>query len=94
MAQKPIDLSGLPKWQLIEQKLYQHFRFNSFEDAMRFFQLVANYCEQVDHHPNWENCYRDVKVWLWTHDHNDVTQKDIELAQFMQRIADELLQTK
>ena len=37
----------------------------------------------MDHHPEWFNVYNKVDVTLTTHDAGDVTDKDIELAKFM-----------
>lgn len=86
-----LNLESIPKWKHSDEKLSRSFRFNTFLDAIDFFQQVAAYCEKVDHHPNWENCYRDVSVRLWTHDKNTVTQKDIELAKVMDEVAKKLL---
>lgn len=86
-----LDLKNLPEWQLSDGKLSRSFRFKTFLDAMDFFQHVAEYCEQVNHHPKWENCYCDVTAWLWTHDKNTVTTKDIELAKKMDQVARKLL---
>ena len=39
--------------------------------------------ESMDHHPEWFNVYNKVEVTLTTHDAKDVTDKDLELAGFM-----------
>jgi 4a-hydroxytetrahydrobiopterin dehydratase len=41
----------------------------------------------MDHHPEWFNVYRTVDVVLSTHDAGGVTERDIELARFMNEVA-------
>jgi 4a-hydroxytetrahydrobiopterin dehydratase len=48
---------------------------------------VALKAEKLDHHPNWSNVYNEVEVRLWTHDHDGLTEKDFELAEFMDTVA-------
>ena len=41
----------------------------------------------MDHHPEWFNVYNTVDVTLATHDADGVTEKDVELASFMDALA-------
>jgi 4a-hydroxytetrahydrobiopterin dehydratase len=47
--------------------------------------LVA---EKLDHHPEWFNVYDKVEVTLATHDAGGVTERDLALAEAMNRLAD------
>jgi 4a-hydroxytetrahydrobiopterin dehydratase len=49
---------------------------------------VALKAEQMDHHPEWFNVYSRVDVVLTTHDAGGVTARDIELAGFMDGLAE------
>jgi 4a-hydroxytetrahydrobiopterin dehydratase len=41
---------------------------------------VALLAEKLDHHPEWFNVYRNVKIVLTTHDSGGVTELDVKLA--------------
>ncbi|PIW28654.1 MAG: 4a-hydroxytetrahydrobiopterin dehydratase [Rhodospirillales bacterium CG15_BIG_FIL_POST_REV_8_21_14_020_66_15] len=63
------------------------FAFKDFNAAFGFMSRAALMAEKTDHHPEWFNVYNRVEVTLATHDAGGVTQKDIDLAAFMDRIA-------
>ena len=63
------------------------FRFRDFSEAFGFMARVALKAEQMDHHPEWSNVYNRVEVVLTTHDADGVTQKDVDLAAFMDAVA-------
>jgi 4a-hydroxytetrahydrobiopterin dehydratase len=46
--------------------------------------LVA---EKLDHHPEWFNVYKTVTVTLSTHDAGGLTERDVTLAEAMNRLA-------
>jgi 4a-hydroxytetrahydrobiopterin dehydratase len=81
------DLGG---WQKSEAKsaIFRSFKFKTFNEAFAFMTRVALKAEKMDHHPEWFNVYNRVDVTLTTHDAGGVTQKDISLARFMNKIAD------
>ena len=45
----------LPEWSEKENFLNRDFKFNDFTSAFSFMSEVALVCEEMDHHPNWEN---------------------------------------
>ncbi|MEO1406400.1 MAG: 4a-hydroxytetrahydrobiopterin dehydratase [Pseudomonadota bacterium] len=63
------------------------FRFADFKTAWAFMSAAALKAEQMDHHPEWFNVYNRVEVILTTHDASGVTNKDVELGQFMNELA-------
>ena len=62
------------------------YEFLDFSKAFGFMARVAMKAEQMDHHPEWSNVYNRVEITLSTHDAGGVTNKDVELALFMDEI--------
>jgi 4a-hydroxytetrahydrobiopterin dehydratase len=65
----------------------KQFRFKDFNAAFGFMTRVALKADKMDHHPEWSNVYTKVDVVLTTHDAGGVTEKDVELATFMDEAA-------
>jgi 4a-hydroxytetrahydrobiopterin dehydratase len=63
------------------------FTFKDFNEAFGFMTRAALVAEKMDHHPEWFNVYKTVEVTLATHDTGGVTERDIKLAEAMDRIA-------
>ena len=63
--------------------------FTDFNAAFGFMSRVALKAEVMDHHPEWSNVYNRVEVLLTTHDAGGVTQKDVDLARFIDAVAGE-----
>jgi 4a-hydroxytetrahydrobiopterin dehydratase len=59
------------------------YKFADFNEAFGFMSRVALVAEKMDHHPEGSNVYNRVEATLTTHDAGGVTQKDIDLARFM-----------
>ena len=82
-------LAGLSGWSAVEGRdaIRKVYEFEDFSAAWGFMARVALKAEQMDHHPEWFNVYSKVDVTLATHDAGGVTQKDVDLASFMDAIA-------
>jgi 4a-hydroxytetrahydrobiopterin dehydratase len=81
-------LKSLPEWSAADGRdaITRSFRFDDFSAAFAFMTRVAAKADQMDHHPEWFNVWNRVDVTLSTHDAGGVTQKDIDLAAFMDSI--------
>jgi 4a-hydroxytetrahydrobiopterin dehydratase len=77
-----VQLSG---WSAVSGRdaITRTYKFADFNAAFGFMARVALVAEKMDHHPEWSNVYNRVEVVLTTHDAGGVTQKDIDLARFM-----------
>ena len=73
-------LASLEGWSLEQDKLHKTFVFADFVEAFGFMARAALTAESMNHHPEWFNVYRTVKVDLSTHDAGGVTGLDVALA--------------
>lgn len=76
-------------WAMVDGKdaLEKTFLFKDFKQAFAFMTRVAEDAEDLNHHPEWFNVYRTVKVKLTTHDAKGLTALDVELARRMDKAA-------
>jgi 4a-hydroxytetrahydrobiopterin dehydratase len=82
-------LGKLPGWSDVSGRdaIARKFTFRDFNEAFGFMTRAALVAEKMDHHPEWFNVYRTVEVTLSTHDAGGVTERDVALAEAMDRIA-------
>ena len=82
-------IAGLDGWSDVDGRdaISKTFQFKDFNAAFGFMSRAALMAEKMDHHPEWYNIYNRVEVTLATHDSGGVTQKDIDLARFMNAVA-------
>lgn len=88
-AQQLAELDG---WSEVEGRdaICKTYTFRNFNQAFGWMSRVAMQAEKLDHHPEWFNVYKTVKVTLATHDAGGVTELDIKLARFMDKAAEAL----
>ena len=72
-------------WQLDESRdaISKEFQFKNFIEAFSWMTKIAFWAEKINHHPEWFNVYRNVKVVLTTHDVKGLSNLDLELASKM-----------
>ena len=84
-SEQEIQLRQLPQWQITRDpdRLVCTFVFADFKCAFAFMTASALHAEQMNHHPDWSNCWNTVTVHLSTHDKGGLTQLDFDLAKAM-----------
>ena len=82
-------LKKLSGWRLSDKAdaIDKTFTFADFSEAFGFMARAALAAEKMDHHPDWSNAYKTVKVRLSSHDAGGLTARDFKLAEAMDRIA-------
>lgn len=82
-------LGRLHGWSEVEGRdaISKKFVFKDFNEAFGFMARVALVAEKLDHHPEWFNVYKNVTVTLSTHDAGGLTERDIALAEAMDKLA-------
>lgn len=78
--QKDSLLNQVSQWSMRGHQLYREWNFDNFEQALAFTQKVGALAEAANHHPDLELGWGYVKVSLFTHDANALTDQDVSLA--------------
>ena len=67
--------------------LERSYRFKDFAEAFAFLTRVAEHAEAVDHHPEFTSVWNRVDFRLTSHDKGGVTERDVRLAEAIERLA-------
>ncbi len=73
------ELGG--SWRVVdEHHLENEFRFKNFKEALAFTNKVGALAEKVNHHPDLHVSWGHVKVTVFTHKINGLTETDFVFA--------------
>jgi 4a-hydroxytetrahydrobiopterin dehydratase len=67
--------------------LVRSFAFKDFSEAFGFLARVALEAERADHHPEFTSVWNRVDFRLTSHDAGGVTERDVKLAEAINRLA-------
>lgn len=71
----------LKGWRIIdEHHLQKEYAFSDFKDALAFANQIGALAEQEDHHPDILLSYGKIKIDIWTHKVDGLTESDFILA--------------
>ena len=76
----------VPKWRREEQRLARTIEHKDFRAAMRFVNKVADLAEDQGHHPVLHIDYGKVRIELWTHNIDGLSENDFVLAAKIDRL--------
>ena len=75
-------------WTQDADALTRSFTFKDFAEAFAFLTRVGFYAEKADHHPEFTSVWNRVDFRLTSHDAGGVTERDIALAEVINRFAE------
>lgn len=68
-------------WKMInEHHLQKDYAFPSYQEALRFTNLIVNLAESEGHHPELILSFRKVRVSYWTHKIDGLVESDFIMA--------------
>ena len=68
-------------WRLVrEHHLEKEYRFDSFAENIAFVNRVAQVAEAEGHHPEMHVGFRTLRMEVWTHKIDGLTESDFVLA--------------
>jgi 4a-hydroxytetrahydrobiopterin dehydratase len=67
--------------------LIRTFKLKDFSEAFGFLSRVALHAEKADHHPEFTSVWNRVDFRLTSHDAGGVTERDVKLAEAINRLA-------
>jgi len=85
-TQRDAALAHLDGWRADGDAIVCTYRFKSFGDAIEFVNRVADIAEERDHHPDIDIRFREVSLRLTTHSQGGVTERDVAVAEAVERI--------
>jgi 4a-hydroxytetrahydrobiopterin dehydratase len=77
---------GPSGWESVDGKLRRELQFADFSEAWGFMNRVALLAEKANHHPDWSNSWNKVVIELVSHDKGEITDRDRELAEAINRL--------
>jgi 4a-hydroxytetrahydrobiopterin dehydratase len=73
--------SQLPEWQVVEEHhISRTYKFPDFKTALAFVNRVGDLAETIGHHPDIYFTWGKVRIDIWTHKINGLTESDFILG--------------
>ena len=73
-------------WEIADGKLERQFKFKNFRQGLEMTNRIGTLAEQEGHHPDIFLAWGKVKVTLFTHKVNGLTEEDFILAAKIDRL--------
>lgn len=74
-------------WQVIDERyLEKEYNFKNFQEALNFTNRIGELAEAQGHHPDIYLSWGKVKLMVWTHKINGLTESDFIFAAKADRV--------
>lgn len=75
-------MTQLDNWSLDSQapSIYKEWLFKDFKSVIQFLNQLCELADKEDHHPEILTTYTNLRIRLWTHDVDGITEKDFSMA--------------
>ena len=74
-------------WQIVDDHhLEREYRFPDFRSALAFVNEIGALAEEANHHPDVHLAWGKVRLTLWTHTADGLTERDYALADKIERL--------
>ena len=80
------SLKELNGWSIQNGKLHKEIEFADFDAAWEFMTRAVTEIQKMNHHPEWFNVYNRLVIDLMTHDVGGISQNDINLAKYLDKL--------
>jgi 4a-hydroxytetrahydrobiopterin dehydratase len=75
-----VALNELNGWEFDDDKIVKEFKFTNFAESLAFVNKIGEIAEAADHHPDIKFGWGYAKIETTTHDHDGVTDFDLDIA--------------
>ena len=88
----PVHPIKKSEWLVLQQpeRLARRFEFDKFKVMKVFLDVLLNYQEKIHHHSNITISHRIIDIEIYTHDLDEVTNRDKELAKFVDMLYEDV----
>jgi len=87
---------GESKWEMLESpnRIRRSFKFKFYKDLRKFVTFVLEHQDETNHHGFLQVDSDVVRVEVYTHDLDEVTELDLEYARSVDQIYSDVIQTR
>lgn len=82
--------AGVEDWRVHPDGAKAHFATGSFNKGVELVNAIGRLADAANHHPAVDLRYPSVTVTLFTHEVDDISDRDVSMAQQISKAAHEL----
>ena len=82
-------IQEIPSWIYIEERkaIQREMRFSDFASCFAFMTRLAFLAESMNHHPEFFQCYNQLRIVLTTHDVDGLSDLDLRMAKIIDQMS-------